>query len=192
MTLSATDNEISNCISVLKKGGLILYPTDTVWGIGCDATNKEAVKKVNELKSRSSNKALIILLDNDSRLNKYVKNVPEMAWDLIDYSTKPITIIYPEVRYVAPDILAADGSAGIRITKDPFCMQLIHKFGKPVVSTSANISNRTAPQIFDEIDKHILSGVDYVVNLHRNRNNNTGESTVIKLEVDGTIKIIRK
>ena len=182
--------EIENAWVVLKKGGLILYPTDTVWGIGCDATNPEAVDKVYKLKQRSDEKSLICLVHDFRMLNEYVENVPEVAYDILKYARKPTTIIYDSPIRVAENLVAADNSLAIRVTKDEFCKKLIQKFRKPLVSTSANISGAKTPQSFAEIDPLILEGVDYVVNLQREKNS-AKPSAIIKLKNDGSVKVIR-
>jgi L-threonylcarbamoyladenylate synthase len=184
--------EINKCIDVLKQGGTILYPTDTVWGIGCDATNEEAVAKVYKLKKREDSKSMIILLDNEAKLLAYIREVPEQAYDLMDYSEKPITIIYPDAKNLAPNVIADDRSIAIRITKDDFCRRLIEKFRKPIISTSANISGDSAPASFSMINKEIIEGVDYIVNLRQNENHQVSPSTIIKLGLRGEFKIIRK
>ena len=183
--------EINKCIEVLENGGLILYPTDTVWGIGCDATNEEAVKKVYKLKQRDDSKALICLVANDAMLEKHVEEVPELAYDLIDLSTKPTTIIYDKPRGIAKNLIAEDNTLAIRIASDKFCTYLIGKFKKPIVSTSANISGVNTPKSFQNIDEAILKGVDYVVNLHREKQNSSA-SSIIRLSNNNTVKIIRE
>lgn len=185
------EQEIIRCLEVLRKGGTILYPTDTVWGIGCDATNKNAVEKIFKLKQRTEAKSLIVLIDHENLLNKYVRDVPGPAWELIELATKPLTIIYDKVGGLADNVIAENGSAGIRVTTDAFCKKLIYKFGKPIVSTSANISNSPAPKNFRDINPIILQNVDYVVNLRQEENNNLPPSTIIKLGTSGDIKIIR-
>jgi L-threonylcarbamoyladenylate synthase len=186
------DEEIRKAIEVLKNGGTILYPTDTVWGIGCDATNKEAVEKVFRIKQRDESKSLIVLVDNDQKLNKHLADVPEMAWDLIEFSDKPITIIYPGARGLAPNAIAEDGSIAIRLTKDEFCRKLIGRFNKPIISTSANISGEPTPGSFSEISAAILKSVDHIVNWRQNEKNNPPPSSIIKLQMNGEIQIIRK
>ncbi|MFC4094380.1 L-threonylcarbamoyladenylate synthase [Euzebyella saccharophila] len=188
---TAFSQEINNCVEVLKNGGLILYPTDTVWGIGCDATNKEAVKKVYDLKNREDSKALICLVGNDGMLEKHVENVPDLAYDLIDLSTKPTTIIYDHPKGIAKNLVASDNTLAIRVASDKFCQYLINKFRKPIVSTSANISGQPTPKSFDEISSAILKGVDYVVNLQPEHQNSV-PSSIIKLSNDGTVKVIRE
>jgi L-threonylcarbamoyladenylate synthase len=186
------EEEIKNALEVLRKGGTILYPTDTVWGIGCDARNKDAVAKVFKIKQRAEYKSMVTLVCDDKMLNRYVKEVPEVAWDLIEAADTPLTIIYPGARMLAENVVAADGSVGIRLIKDPFCRNLVHKFGKPIVSTSANISGENAPSSFNDIKIDILNKVDYIVNLRKNENNNVQPSTIIKVALNGEFKIIRK
>ncbi|WP_273566278.1 L-threonylcarbamoyladenylate synthase [Maribacter halichondriae] len=183
--------EIIKAISVLEKGGLILYPTDTVWGIGCDATNENAIKKVFALKKREDSKALICLVSNDAMLERHIEKVPEVAYDIIDLSTKPTTIIYDHPKGVAKNLVAGDNTLAIRVASDKFCQYLINKFKKPIVSTSANFSGEPTPQNFGQISDPILKGVDYVVNLRRDEINGT-PSSIIKLGNDGTVKIIRE
>lgn len=184
-------NEIKNCLEVLEKGGLILYPTDTVWGIGCDATNEEAVKKVYALKNRDDRKALICLVANDSMLERHVENVPELAFDIMELSTKPITIIYDRPKGVAKNLIASDNTLAIRVASDKFCQYLINKFRKPIVSTSANISGQPNPTAFHQISESVLKGVDYVVDLQPEQPNSV-PSSIIKLGNDGTVKVIRE
>lgn len=182
--------EITNAVQVLREGGLILYPTDTVWGIGCDATNPEAVKKIFQLKNREDSKALICLVADDRMLGKYVKKIPEVAFDIFEVSEDPITIIYDDAQNLADNLIAEDKTIAIRIPDDEFCFQMLRRFGKPIVSTSANVSGEPTPKSFKEIDAHILKGVDYVVNLHREKIC-TKPSSIIKLSADGKVKIIR-
>ena len=184
-------NEIENALTALKRGQLILYPTDTVWGIGCDATNSEAVDKIFKLKKRSDKKSLICLVSDFKMLNEYIENVPEVAYDILKYATKPTTVIYDDPIRVAENLIAEDNSLAIRVTKDEFCKKLIQKLRKPLVSTSANFSGSSSPQSFDEIDPLILDGVDYIVNLHRDKKS-VKPSTIIKLKNDGSVTVIRK
>ncbi|SMO84325.1 L-threonylcarbamoyladenylate synthase [Saccharicrinis carchari] len=186
------NDDIKKAVEVLQKGGLILYPTDTIWGIGCDATNQEAVKKVYALKQRHDSKSALVLLDNDAKLSAYVAKVPEMAWDLIDLSAKPLTIIYPKAKNLAQNLLAEDNSVGIRITKEEFSKKLCARFKKPIVSTSANISGQASPQHFGEISDEVKNGVDYIVQFRQEETANPAPSSILKLEVDGQIKIIRE
>ncbi len=183
--------EINKAIAVLKNGGLILYPTDTIWGIGCDATNEAAVSKIYALKNRIDSKALICLVANDAMLERHITTVPEVAYDIIDLATKPTTIIYDAPKGIAKNLIAADNTLGVRLASDKFCQYLINKFKKPIVSTSANISGEATPKKFSEIQDVILKGVDYVVNLHQ-ETTNSAPSTIIKLGNDGTVKVIRK
>jgi L-threonylcarbamoyladenylate synthase len=183
--------EIQNACEVLKKGGIILYPTDTVWGIGCDATNSEAVEKVFHLKKRSDTKSLICLVNDFKMLEQYVQHVPDVAYDILKYANRPTTIIYDDPIRVAENIIADDNSLAIRVVKDAFCEQLIRKLHRPLVSTSANISGEATPFSFQEISSQILEGVDYVVNLHRTKKSGT-PSAIIKLKNDGTVQVIRE
>lgn len=183
--------ELKNCLEVLKKGGLILYPTDTVWGIGCDATNPEAIKKVYELKQREDSKALICLAADDRMLKTYVKEVSQVALDIIEIADKPTTIIYDNAQNLAGNLIADDGSIAFRIPDDDFCYWLLRKFNKPIVSTSANVSGEPTPNSFKEISVPILKGVDYVVNLQQSKKTSK-PSAIIKLSNDGKVQVIRK
>ncbi len=182
--------EIKNIVETLKQGGLILYPTDTVWGIGCDANNPEAVKKVYQLKQREDSKALICLVADDRMLKKYIKQIPNAAQDIIDITDTPTTIIYDDAQNLAPNLIAADSSIAIRIPDDEFCYQICRKFNGAIVSTSANISGEPTPKSFKEISQAILKGVDYVVNLHHEKIMDK-PSSIIKLGNNGTVKVIR-
>ena len=184
-------NEINKCIAVLESGGLILYPTDTVWGIGCDATNEKAVRQVYALKKRNDKKALICLVGSDAMLERYIENVPELAYDIIDFSEKPTTIVYDLPKNVAKNLITDDNTLAIRIASDKFCKYLINKFRKPIVSTSANVSGEPSPKGFHEISETISKGVDYVVNLP-SESPCAVSSAIIKLGNDGTVKIIRE
>jgi L-threonylcarbamoyladenylate synthase len=185
------DSNINKCIEVLKAGGIILYPTDTVWGLGCDATNEEAVKKIFEIKQRNDAKSLITLVCNDGMLQRYVTEVPELAWDIIDLATKPTTIIYPKGKNLAKNALADDGSIGIRLIKNDFCNKLIYKFNKPIISTSANLSGEPTPIDFKSISEVIKSNVDYIVNSQFDQGNHA-PSSVLKLALNGEIQVLRK
>ncbi len=184
-------DEIEKAITVLKQGGLILYPTDTVWGIGCDATNANAVKKIYKLKQREDNKSLICLVNNYSMLERHVDNVPRIAYTILDIADKPTTVIYDAPAGIAENLVAKDNTLAIRIVDHKFCEKLIKYFGKPIVSTSANISSQPTPKSFEEISDAILKGVDYIVNLP-NENKNGKPSTIIKLSNKGEVKIIRE
>lgn len=183
--------DLTNAVETLRKGGVILYPTDTVWGIGCDATNSEAVKKIFEIKKRDDSKALITLVPNDAWIERYIEDVPEVAWELLDVSVKPLTIVYDKSRGLASNLAAPDGSIGIRVCKDPFCKALCERLHKPIVSTSANISGEPAAKIFDEVSKHIIESCDYVVNWRRGDKEIHEPSTIIRLSKGGVFKIIR-
>jgi L-threonylcarbamoyladenylate synthase len=183
--------EVYKVFEILKKGGIILYATDTVWGIGCDATNAEAVKKIYKLKQRTDSKAMICLVNNFGMLEKHVDNVPNVAYNIIELAVKPTTIIYDNPAGVAENLIANDNTLGIRIVNNNFCERLIRKLRKPLVSTSANISGESTPKSFKEINEQILKGVDYVVNLQNEKSSNT-PSAIIKLSNNGSIKIIRE
>lgn len=183
--------DLENAVKTVLKGGLILYPTDTIWGIGCDATNDTAVSKVFELKRRADSKALITLMEHSGWLERYMPEVPEIAYDLVELATEPLTIIYPNVTGVSSLLKAEDGSAGIRIPDNAFCKALCNRIKRPIVSTSANISGERAPRNFEEISREIKSGVDYVVNFRQKDSKLGMASKIIKLSVEGSIKIIR-
>ena len=192
-----TQQDIQNAIQTMRQGGIILYPTDTVWGIGCDATNAEAVKRVYEIKQRDDSKALICLVDSDARLQRYVRNVPEVAWQLIDSlkdspDSSPVTLILDGAVNLAPNLIAEDGSIGIRITSEPFSRGLCYRFQKAIVSTSANISGEPAAQNYRDIDPRILEAVDYVCWSRRNEHHPHKPSSIIRLRPDGQVEIIRK
>ena len=184
--------DIEKAIEVMRKGGVILYPTDTVWGIGCDATNSEAVAKVYAIKQRDDSKALICLVDSDDRLQRYVRNVPDVAWQLIDAIDKPTTVILDNAVNLAPNLIAADGPIGLRITHEPFSHELCYRFQKAIVSTSANISGNPPAQNFCDIDPRLLEAVDYVCQSRRNEKKPHKPSAVIKLSADGEVTILRK
>lgn len=186
------EDDIKKAIEVMRKGGIILYPTDTVWGIGCDATNAEAVAKVYALKHRDDSKALICLVDSDNRLQRYVRSVPDVAWQLIEAVEKPTTLILDGAVNLAPNLIAEDGSIGIRITKEPFSHELCYRFQKAIVSTSANVSGEPAAQNYRDISQEILDGVDYVCESRRQEHKPHTPSSIIKLSADGEVKVIRK
>jgi L-threonylcarbamoyladenylate synthase len=183
--------EIQNAFEVIKNGGIILYPTDTVWGIGCDATNAEAVAKIYKLKQRAETQSMICLMNGEKMMYNVFKEIPEVAWQIIDFSEKPTTLILDKPRNVAQNIIATDNTLGIRIVKEPFCYKLMERMKKPLVSTSANISGQPTPQSYKEINPEIINGVDYVVNLHRDKICKN-PSTIIKLTNDSQVKVIRK
>ena len=191
--MGASFNEdIIKAVEVLRSGGVILYPTDTIWGIGCDATNPAAVRRIYEIKQRVDAKSMLILMENPNLLNSYISEVPEIAWDLIEVADTPLTIIYPGAKNLATNLYATDGSIGIRITSEPFTQQLIQRFRKPVVSTSANISGQKSPQNFSEISGEILRLMDYIVDYRQDDLSKSNPSGIIKLGIGGQIEVIRK
>ena len=183
--------EVRKACEVLKNGGIILYPTDTIWGIGCDATNELAVKRIYELKHREDNKAMLVLLDDVGKLASYVE-VPDVAYELLEVNDKPMTIIYPNAKNLAKNLIAQDRTIGIRITSEAFTKALLYRFRKPIVSTSANISGEPSPKCFAEISDAVKSVVDYVVDFRQEETTNPAPSSIIKLDVGGKIQIIRK
>ena len=185
------NKELQDAITTLSVGGIILYPTDTVWGIGCDATDPEAVKRIYELKKRPHTEPMICLVSDIRMLDAYVEDIPDAAFDIIAFSTKPTTIVYDGAVNVAPNLIAPDGSIGIRVVHDDFCRNLSKEFGKPILSTSANRSGETTPANFEEISDEILKGVDYVVNLHHDRRNRQ-LSAIVKVTKEGQTKMIRE
>lgn len=176
----------------MREGGVILYPTDTIWGIGCDATNEDAVRRVYEIKQRQDSKAMLVLVDSSVKVDFYVRDVPEVAWDLIELADKPLTIIYSGARNLAANLLAEDGSVGIRVTNEDFSKRLCQQFRKAIVSTSANISGQPSPKNFSEISEEIKSAVDYIVGYRQEEMSNPKPSSIIKLDKGGVIKIIRE
>jgi L-threonylcarbamoyladenylate synthase len=186
------EEEIEKTCKILQKGGVILYPTDTVWGIGCDATNWDAVKKIYEIKQRPDTKSMLVLVDSVDCLNHYVTNVPEIARNLIALSNKPLTIIYPEAKNVASNLIAPDGTLGIRVTQEIFSQKLCQQLKKPIVSTSANISGNSAPENFSKINDKIIRSVDYVVNYKQTETQIIRPSGIIKIGKDGLVQIIRE
>ena len=183
--------EVARAADVVKQGGVILYPTDTVWGIGCDASNPEAVKKVFDLKQRADHKAMIVLVGSVDDVDLYVESVPDIARDLIEFSDKPLTIVYDRGARLAPALLGEDGSIGIRVTRESFSAALCRRLRRPLVSTSANISGQPAPAIFREISPEIIDGVDYVVDYRRDDTTRNCPSTVMRLSAGGEFKILR-
>jgi L-threonylcarbamoyladenylate synthase len=191
------EDDIKKAVECMRKGGVILYPTDTVWGIGCDAANAEAVKRVYEIKQREDSKALICLVDSDARMQRYFRNVPDVAWQLIDSlkeatDAKPTTLILDGAINLAPNLIAEDGSLGIRITNEPFSKELCFRFQKAIVSTSANISGEPAAQNYCDIDPRILEAVDYVCWSRRQEHKPHTPSSIIKLKENGEVTVIRK
>jgi len=185
-------DDLKKAVEILKSGGVILYPTDTIWGIGCDATNPEAVKRIYEIKKRDDSKSMLVLMENPALLERYVDDVPDVAWDLVEISTTPLTVIYQNAKNLAPNLLAEDGSVGIRFTKEEFTRNLLLRFRRPIVSTSANVSGEKSPAFFDEIEEEIKAKVDYVVSYRQNDSTPAQASGIIKLGPGGRIEIIRK
>ena len=191
MAIKDYNEEIEWCIQILKSGGTILYPTDTIWGIGCDATNPKAVEKVYAIKQRAESKSLIILVDTFDKVSEYVKKVPDVAFDLVKNIDTPVTIIYSDARHLAHNVVASDGTIAIRVVNDSFCQQLIARFGKPIVSSSANVSGAETPMFFSNIAKQIINDVDYTVSINREKINHIKPSTIIRLHENGEFLIIR-
>lgn len=191
-TYMTFEEDIKNAVEVLKRGGVILYPTDTVWGIGCDATNAEAVQRIYDIKRRADSKALIVLLGNTNDLYRYVDDVPDIAMELLDVSVRPTTVIYDRGINMANNVVAEDGSVAIRVTSDPFCQQLCRNLRRPLVSTSANISGEPTPATFRLINQEIVKAVDYVVEHRRDDDSRKKPSIIIKISNNSTFKIIRK
>jgi L-threonylcarbamoyladenylate synthase len=185
------EQELAKALEVLKSGGTLLYPTDTIWGLGCDATNPKAVEKIFKLKNREESKSLIVLLDDEDNLHKYVDNLPEITFDLLKSLDNPTTLIYSNAKNLAWNVIASDGTVGIRVTRDPFCRDLVKRFGKPIVSTSANISGDPSPIVFREISKQVITHVDYTVDLYHDQINSSKPSTIIRLFENGEFIIIR-
>ena len=188
---SQYEQELWRAVEILRSGGTILYPTDTIWGIGCDATNFEAVENVYKIKHRVESKSLIVLLGDEALLPEYVEKVPDISFDLINSLDKPTTIIYSGAKNLAANVIANDGSIAIRVTKDAFCRDLIRLFGKPIVSTSANISGDPSPVIYRDVPDDILNGVDYIISLYHERMNSPKPSTIIRLFENGEFIIVR-
>ncbi len=184
--------QVNKALEVLKNGGIILYPTDTIWGLGCDATNETAVAKINQIKGRAAEKSLIILLDNDNKLQSYVTEIPDVAYELIEYAENPLTIVFSGAKNLAKNVINQDGSIGIRIVKHDFCEQLLQRFRKPIVSTSANLGGQPSPKFFDEISEEIKAAVDYIVDLEQEEHTPKNPSTIIKLGPSGQFEFLRK
>lgn len=185
------EKDIKNAIEVLRNGGVILYPTDTIWGIGCDATNADAVERVYQIKRREDSKAMICLVDSDARLQRHVRNVPDVAWDILDLAVRPTTVILDGAINLAPNLIAEDGSVALRITHEEFSKELCYRFQKPIVSTSANISGEPAAQNFRDISQELIARVDYVCTSRRQEKKPHAPSSIIKLSANGAVKIIR-
>lgn len=184
--------DLEMAVKVMREGGVILYPTDTVWGLGCDAGCEEAVKRIFDVKRRSDSKSMLVLVDSEAKLNYYVEEVPDVAYDLMDLSEKPVTIIYDGARRLAPQLIAEDGSVGIRVTHEAFSRDLCMRMKGAVVSTSANISGEQAPAVFPEISAEIVGAVDYVVKYRRDDLSRSKPSSIVKLGRGGLVKVIRE
>ncbi len=191
MSILASDFDFTQATEVLAKGGTILYPTDTIWGLGCDATNKRAAEKIFKIKGRQAEKSLIILVDGTDMLENYVKEIPEVAFDLIVNIKEPLTIIYENAKNLPKNIIASDGSIAVRIPKDDFCLELIKKFGKPITSTSANLSGTPSPLYFSKIDETIKKAVDYIVPVNQFELKSPKASTIIRITENKEIKVLR-
>lgn len=182
---------MQDIIEGLKKGGTVLYPTDTIWGLGCDATNEEACQKLLALKNRPEEKSFILLVDNFNMIERFIPDFHEICYDLAELAVKPLTIIYPNAKGLAPSVLAKDGSVGIRITQDPNCLKLIRGMRKPLVSTSANLSGQSSPTCYDNIDASIKKNVDFILK-ERLTEKMTTPSQIISIGISGDVKVLRK
>lgn len=185
-------DDINNAVEILKNGGVILYPTDTIWGLGCDAANTDAVKRIYDIKKRNDSKSMLVLIDNINKIANYITQVPEIALDIIELADKPTTIILPGAKNLAENLIAQDGSIGIRVVNDQFCLKIIEKLKKPLVSTSANISGHKNPACFAEISPEIINNVDYVVKYRQDDKSQNKPSSIISVGLGGEIKIIRE
>lgn len=192
MTQKQIAEDIKTAVQTLRKGGLILYPTDTIWGIGCDASNEDAVRRIFQLKQREDSKAMICLVDNANRMQRYLRQVPDVAWDLVEFAEKPLTLILDGAVNLAPSLIAEDGSVGIRVTRENISQELCYRYERAIVSTSANISGAPSPSCFAEISDEIKNGVDYIMLSRQNDLSKGKPSQIIKLGLDGQIQIIRK
>lgn len=192
LKIRTMEEDLKNALDVLQKGGVILYPTDTIWGLGCDATNEEAVARIYAIKRRNDSKSMLVLMENVNLLERYVNEVPDIAYELIEVTDKPMTIIYPGAKNLAGNLIAADGTIGIRITREAFTCRLIQRFRKPVVSTSANFSGDPSPETFAAVSAEIKASADYVVGYRRDELTPASPSSIIRLGVGGQIEILRK
>jgi L-threonylcarbamoyladenylate synthase len=192
MTQKQIAEDIKTAVQTLRKGGLILYPTDTIWGIGCDASNEDAVRRIFQLKQREDSKAMICLVDNANRMQRYLRQVPDVAWDLVEFAEKPLTLILDGAVNLAPSLIAEDGSVGIRVTRENISHELCYRYERAIVSTSANISGAPSPSCFAEISDEIKNGVDYIMLSRQNDLSKGKPSQIIKLGLEGQIQIIRK
>ena len=185
-------DEVKKAFDIIQQGGIILYPTDTIWGIGCDATNTDAVEKIFALKQRAAEKSMIILLDTENKLESYIREVPAVVYDLIEFAENPLTLVMPGAKNISPALIAADGSVGVRVSKHPFCQQLIQRMRKPLVSTSANISGQPSPQNFSQIAPEVVAGVDYVVDIDQHDLSVKKPSTIMRIAPGGAFEFLRK
>ena len=192
MTQKEIAEDIRMAVQTLRQGGIILYPTDTIWGIGCDAANEEAVRRIFQLKQREDSKAMICLVDSANRMQRYLRQVPDVAWDLVEFADKPLTLILDGAVNLAPSLIAEDGSIGLRVTKENISHELCYRFERAIVSTSANISGQPSPACFNEISEEIKQGVDYIMRSRQNDLSKSKPSQIIKLGLDGRVRIIRK
>ena len=192
MTQQQIAEDIRTAVQTLRQGGLILYPTDTIWGIGCDAANEEAVRRIFQLKRREDSKAMICLVDSANRMQRYLRQVPDVAWDLVEFAEKPLTLILDSAVNLAPSLIAEDGSIGLRVTHENISHELCYRFERAIVSTSANISGEPSPACFDEISYEIKQGVDYIMRSRQNDQSKSKPSQIVKLSLNGQIQIIRK
>ena len=192
MTQKEIAEDIRTAVQTLRQGGLILYPTDTIWGIGCDAANEEAVRRIFQLKQREDSKAMICLVDSADRMQRYLRQVPDVAWDLVEFADKPLTLILDGATGLAPSLIAEDGSVGLRVTRENISHELCFRYQRAIVSTSANISGQPSPACFDEIADEIKQGVDYIMRSRQNDLSKSKPSQIIKLGLDGQVRIIRK
>jgi len=183
--------DIQKAVKVIKSGGTFLYPTDTIWGIGCDATNSKAVNKIYKIKERSRLSRFIVLLDSPAKILDYVEEVPDILWDLLKSLDSPTTIIYPKAKNFPKNVISKDGSIAIRIVKHEFCQKLIHILNKPIISTSANFSAEPSPVVFKDISEELKNKVDYIVKTGRDKMNKSKGSTIIKIKMNGEFEIIR-
>lgn len=184
-------DDIKKAVEVMRQGGVILYPTDTVWGIGCDATNPEAVARVYKIKHRDDSKALICLVDSEARLQRYVRNVPEVAWQVMELAMQPTTVILDNATGLAENLIAEDGSIAMRITGEPFSKELCYRFQKPIVSTSANISGQPAAENYKDISEELINSVDYVCYSRKQEKKPHTPSKILRIRLNGEVEIIR-
>ena len=191
MTQKDIAEDIRQAVQTMRRGGIILYPTDTIWGIGCDAANDEAVRRIFQLKQRQDSKAMICLVDSADRMQRYLRQVPDVAWDLVEYADKPLTLILDGAVNLAPSLIAEDGSVGLRVTREDISHELCYRFERAVVSTSANISGQPSPTCFADISDEIKQGVDYIMRSRQNDTSKAKPSQIIKLALDGQVRIIR-